>query len=111
MTPRSETEALSVLERLHLALNAHDIDAFVQLFSPDYRSEQPAHPDRQFGGREQVRENWSGTFEEVPDFHAVLLRSAVSQDSVWSEWEWSGARKDTSTLEMRGVIIMGVQAG
>ena len=106
-----EGQALSVLERMHQALNAHDVDAFVELFSPDYRSEQPAHPSRQFGGREQVRENWGGTFQDVPDFHADLLRSAISQDTVWSEWEWYGTRMDDSRLEMRGVVLMGVQAG
>jgi hypothetical protein len=101
----------SVLERMHQTLNAHDIDAFVELFSAEYRSDQPAHPDRQFGGREQVRENWGGTFQEVPDFHADLLRSAVNGDTVWSEWDWYGTRKDSTRLEMRGVIVMGVQAG
>jgi ketosteroid isomerase-like protein len=111
MTVPPEDQALSVLERMHRALNAHDIEAFVELFSRDYQSEQPVHPDRQFGGREQVRENWGGTFQEVPDFHADLLRSAVSRDTVWSEWEWYGTRKDDSRLEMRGVVLMGVQEG
>jgi len=111
MTVPPEGQALSVLERVHRALNAHDIDAFVELFSPDYQSEQPAHPDRQFGGRDQVREKWGGTFLEVPDFHADLLRSAVSRDTVWSEWDWYGTRKDESRLEMRGVVLMGVQEG
>jgi hypothetical protein len=95
---------------MHQALNVHDVDAFVEVFSPDYRSEQPAHPDRQFGGREQVRENWAGTFQEVPDFHADLLRSVVSPDAVWSEWDWYGTRKDGCLLEMRGVVLMGVEA-
>jgi len=111
MTLPFEGQALSVLEQLHRALNAHDLEAFVELFSPDYQSEQPAHPDRQFGGREQVRENWGGTFQEVPDFRAELLRSAVRGDTVWSEWEWNGTRKDASRLEMRGVMLAGVQAG
>jgi ketosteroid isomerase-like protein len=110
-TSLPEGDPMSILERMHQALNAHDIDAFVELFSPDYRSEQPAHPDRQFGGREQVRQNWEGTFQEVPDFHADLLRSAVAQETVWSEWDWYGTRKDNSRLEMRGVMVMGVQAG
>ena len=111
MTGPGESQALSVHERMHQALNAHDIDAFVELFSPDYRSEQPAHPDRQFGGREQVRENWGGTFQEVPDFRADLLRSVVSGDTTWSEWDWYGTRKDGTRLEMRGVVLMGVQDG
>ena len=107
----TEAQGLAVLQRMASALNAHDIDAFVDLFAPDYRSEQPAHPDRAFGGRDQVRENWGGTFQEVPDFHADLLRSAVSGDTVWSEWDWTGTRRDASQLQMRGVVVMGISAG
>jgi hypothetical protein len=109
VTVPDEGQALYVLERLGRALNAHDIDAFVELFSPEYRSEQPAHPDREFGGREQVRENWAGTFQEVPDFHGDLLRSAVHGDTLWSEWDWYGTRKDGSRLEMRGVVLFGLR--
>ena len=35
-----------VLDTMLVALNAHDLDTFVALFAPDYRSEQPAHPGR-----------------------------------------------------------------
>lgn len=111
MTVPGEEQTLSVLERMDRALNGHDLDAFVELFSPDYRSDQPVHPDREFGGREQVRENWGGTFREVPDFHADLLRSAVNGDTVWSEWDWYGTRKDGSRSEMRGVVLMGMHDG
>jgi hypothetical protein len=53
-------------------MNEHDLEAFVAAFHDDYRSEQPAHPDRAFGGREQVRENWTTMFAEIPDFTAAL---------------------------------------
>ena len=45
-----------MLERMLLALNAHDIGAFVSLFAADYRSEQPAYPSRRFTGSDKVRE-------------------------------------------------------
>lgn len=98
----------SVVERMHQALNRHDLDAFVACFSPDYRSEQPAHPNRAFGGYAQVRTNWAAFFASVPDFRAELLRVASEDDVVWSEWAWSGHRTDGSTLDMRGVIVMGI---
>jgi hypothetical protein len=59
------------------AMNAHYIDAFVSLSAPDYESQQPAHPDRAFVGRDQVRANWSAVFEGVPDFCAELVATAV----------------------------------
>jgi hypothetical protein len=64
------------MNRLLAAMNAHDLDAFVDCFAPGYRSEQPAHPSRAFNGSYQVRENWRGVFAGVPDFRAELVVSS-----------------------------------
>lgn len=96
---------------LALALNAHDVEAFVSLFAPDYDSRQPAHPDRAFVGRDQVRANWSAVFAGVPDFCAELVATAVDVNTLWSEWRWSGTHEDGSRLEMAGVIVAGVLHG
>jgi ketosteroid isomerase-like protein len=98
-------------ERLKAAMNAHDIDAFVDCFAEDYDSEQPAHPDRTFRGRDQVRANWSAIFAGVPDFTAELVRADAAGDAEWSEWRWRGTQEDGSTLEMAGVIVAGVAGG
>jgi ketosteroid isomerase-like protein len=100
-----------VVERLQDALNAHDIEAFVACFDPDYDSKQPAHPDRGFRGREQVRENWSAIFESVKDFRSELVRAEGSGDVEWSEWRWHGTHPDGTLLDMAGVIIAGVRDG
>jgi len=97
---------MTVAERLAVAMNAHDIDAFVECFADDYDSAQPAHPDRAFRGREQVRANWSAIFAGVPDFRAELVRAGVVGDVEWSEWHWQGTE-----LEMAGVIVFGVRDG
>ena len=98
-------------ERLRAAMNAHDIDAFVACFAEDYDSEQPAHPDRAFTGRGQVRENWSAIFEGVPDFSAELVATASAGDVEWSEWRWRGTQADGAKLDMAGVIVGGVRDG
>jgi limonene-1,2-epoxide hydrolase len=98
--------SVELVERLNAALNAHDIDAFVALFAPDYDSVQPAHPDRAFRGSEQVRANWSQVFSGVPDFRSELIRACADADTVWSEWHWTG-----TGLEMAGVTVMGVRDG
>jgi ketosteroid isomerase-like protein len=92
-------------------MNAHDVDAFVALFADDYDSVQPAHPDRAFRGRDQVRENWSAIFAGVPDFRSKLVRVAADGDTVWSEWHWQGTQTEDGRLEMVGVIVFGVQEG
>jgi|SRR5215210_2214720 hypothetical protein len=94
----------TVLERLRDALNGRDVDAMLECFDPDYNSEQPAHPNRGFGGKEQVRKNWSGMFESFPDFEAELLRHSFDGDVAWSEWYWSA-----TGLTMAGIILMGVK--
>jgi ketosteroid isomerase-like protein len=98
-----------VVQRLQIAMNAHDIDAFVACFDAGYDSKQPAHPDRGFRGREQVRQNWSAIFESVPDFRSELVRAESSGDVEWSEWRWQGTQPDGTTLDMAGVIICGVR--
>ena len=101
----------AVLERLHRAMNEHDVAAFVANLHDDYRSEQPAHPDRAFGGREQVGENWTTMFAEIPDFAAELISSAVDGDTVWAEWSWRGQRRDGVLFALGGVTLFGVRGG
>lgn len=61
----------AVLERLLDATNAHDLDALTDCFAVDYANETPAHPDRSFTVREQVRRNWTQIFTGVPDLKAT----------------------------------------
>ena len=105
VTPEAVAAALAA------AMNAHDLEAFVSLFAPDYNSQQPVHPDRAFVGRDQVRANWSAVFSGVPDFHAELVATAVEQDTLWSEWRWQGTQEGGSRLDMAGVIVCGIEAG
>jgi hypothetical protein len=101
-----------VMDRLLAAMNAHDLDAFVACFAPDYRSEQPAHPGRAFAGSDQVRENWTGVFAGVPDFHAELLASATTGDGAEiGEWHWQGTHVDGAPFAMQGITVMGIEGG
>ncbi len=99
----------TVIERLVRATNAHDLDALVDCFRDDYRNETPVHPGRGFVGREQVRANWSQIFAAVPDVVTELLGCAVHGDTVWSELEMRGTRRDGVRHLLRGVIVFRVQ--
>jgi ketosteroid isomerase-like protein len=98
-----------VAERINAAMNARDIDALVGCFAEDYDSAQPAHPDRAFRGREQVRANWSAIFASVPDFRSELVRADTAGGTEWSEWRWQGTQADGSRLDIAGVIVLGVR--
>ena len=111
MHERLSAEAAEVVGRLHQAMNRHDLRAFVDCFDSDYRSEQPAHPGRGFGGREQVERNWSALFDGIPDFHAELVATAAEGDTLWSEWRWTGTRVGKAPLDMRGVTLFRIGDG
>ena len=111
MTAQVQAALLEAVERLHHAMNEHDLEAFVACFDPNYRSEQPAHPTRGFAGREQVEKNWSALFEGIPDFRAELLATATEGETHWSEWHWTGTRADGAPLDMRGVTLFEMKNG
>ena len=111
MTQQEPIAVAGVLARLERATNAHDLNALVACFAPDYRNDTPAHPERSFSGGEQVRRNWEQIFAFVPDLTANVLRSVVNGDEVWSEWEHRGTRPDGSAHVMRGVVIFGTGHG
>ena len=110
-TPQHGSGAAAMVERLRQATNDHDLDALVACFAPDYRNETPAHPERDFTGRDQVRQNWTQIFAAIGDLRAEVLRAAVDGDTVWSEWEHRGTRPDGTAHLMRGVVIFGVVDG
>ncbi len=101
----------TMLKQLNDAANAHDAHRLASLFAEDYRSAQPLHPGRGFGGREQVLENWSAVFDGVPDFTAELVASVVDEGTEWGEWHWHGHHVDGSIFAMRGVAIFVVRDG
>jgi ketosteroid isomerase-like protein len=108
---QSEPGPAAMVQRLERATNEHDLEALVACFTADYRNETPAHPERGFTGREQVRKNWTQIFAAIPDVTSEVLRYVVDGDVVWTEWEHRGTRRDGSPHMMRGVVIFGVVDG
>ena len=98
-----------IIEQLQNAMNGQSVDAMLDCFDPDYHSEQPVHPEREFHGKTHLRENWEPVFSEADDFQAEIIRSITDDDTVWTEWHWHGTQEDETTLEMRGVTILGIE--
>ena len=96
----------NLLERIKDAMNSHDAQNVAALFADDYQSVQPVHPNRGFGGRQQVASNWSGVFDGVPNFQADLVAVSIDGQVEWGEWEWRGTHTDGSPFLMRGVTIL-----
>ena len=96
------------VSRLRDAMNSHDAEAMATLFAPNYRSEQPVHPQRGFGGRDQVAANWTEMFTGVPDMEWGIVKESTDGSTTWSEWVWRGSHLDGSPFLMKGVIVMGL---
>ena len=111
METSSPTSPASLVARLNAATNAHDLEAIVACFSPSYENVTPAHPERGFVGRDQVRKNWEQILAFIPDLTTEVVREVSNGDTIWTEWEHRGTRRDGTKHLMRGVIIFGVAGG
>jgi hypothetical protein len=99
---------LDVINRLVIAINDHDVDTLTACFADDYVNTTPAHPARSFTGKGQVRRNWRSIFDAIPDIQARILRSAVQDRVVWTEWEHRGTHTHGAPHLLCGVVIFTV---
>jgi ketosteroid isomerase-like protein len=98
-----------LLERMRAALDAHDLDTFVGFFREDYVGERPRHPGTPMSSREDVRRNWEEVISDVPDLRVDVPAAIEDGNTIWSEWRAYGTARSGATLELRGVIIFGIQ--
>jgi ketosteroid isomerase-like protein len=100
-----------LLERMRAALDAHDLDTFVEFFREDYIGERPRHPGSPVSSREDVRRNWAEVISDVPDLRVDVPAAVEDGGTIWSEWRAYGTARSGAMLELRGVIIFGIQDG
>jgi hypothetical protein len=103
-TPIQNTS--SVLLKMEAAINAHNIDAFVNCFIHDFVGAHPVHAERNLISAEQVRKNWTALFAQVPNIQAKLITHTIADELGWSEWHWQGNHTNGTELDMRGVVVV-----
>ena len=95
----------ATISKMREALNAHDAEGLAAQFTPDYRSEQPIHPNREYGGRDTLTSIWGDLFRAVPDLTSEVVAEVADGARVWAEWDWRGHYADGSLFGMRGITI------
>ncbi|MEO6398427.1 MAG: nuclear transport factor 2 family protein [Tepidiformaceae bacterium] len=110
MTTETESTKPTPLARIEAAINGHDLAALVACFAADYQADFPAHPQRNFVGAKQVRQNWTEIFGRVPNISARLIRSVEDGERAWGEWAWEGTRQDGAAFAMAGVTLLEIAA-
>ena len=104
-------QPIDVVRSLHRAAAAHDLEAIVGHFAPDYALEDPIRPDRSFRGSVQVRRNWSSLLVAMPDLALEETRLVADGSTVWAEITIRGHRSDGVEQVLRGVMIYRVGSG
>jgi ketosteroid isomerase-like protein len=99
------------VERLCDAMNRHDPEGMAATMAPDYRSDQPVHPNRHFVGNQQVVANWTEMFRGVPDMAVEVVAGATEGTTSFVELSCTGHHTDGSDFDFRGVIVAGVEDG
>ena len=102
---------IELVEHIRAALDAHDLETFVSFFRDDYVGERPRHPGAKISTRADVRRNWEEVIADVPDLRVEVPAAVEQGDTIWSEWRAYGTARSGAMLELRGVIIFGVQDG
>jgi len=97
------------VERLTDAMNRHDPEGMAATMAPDYRSDQPVHPNRHFVGNQQVVANWTEMFRGVPDMTVEVVAEATEGTTSFAELSCAGHHTDGSDFDFRGVIVAGVE--
>jgi ketosteroid isomerase-like protein len=109
MSAFAQSDPKAVVKEWVEAVNKHDVEAIAACFATDYHDVEPAHPTRRItGGRENVRKNYGMVLQGMPDLRLEVLSVATDADTIWSEVDWSGTRRDSSREHMRGVQIFGM---
>jgi ketosteroid isomerase-like protein len=100
-----------LVQQMRTAIDAHDLDAFVDFFHEDYSGGRPRHPGSRDSDREELRGFWAEMIRDVPDLRVEIPEAVQDGDTIWSEWRVYGTARSGAMLELRGVIILGVQGG
>ncbi len=110
MSGQTGSAAKEMVGRLEQAINDRDLEGLVDLFDPDVAIEYPAHPSRNFVGRDQIWRNWAPIMARLDDFRATVIRSNTDENSAWVEWLWEGTQADGSPGDMSGIVIHELNA-
>ena len=96
------------------AFNAHDIKAIMSHMTDDCVFEASAGPDadgQKFVGQEEVKKAFEDVFATFPDAHWASPKHVVSGDRGFTEWIFSGTKKDGTKVEVAGCDLFTFSNG
>ena len=112
-TAATEEELLAVHEASNNALNAHDVDTMMSLWTDDIIYDYVAAPSPA-DGKEEVAAFFGAMFQAVPDFHVEQRRKLVSGNIMVTECtvtgthqgEWMGIPATGNSVQLIHIDIL-----
>jgi ketosteroid isomerase-like protein len=96
------------------AFNAHDIKAIMSHMTDDCVFEASAGPDvdgQKFHGQEQVKKAFEDVFATFSDAHWGNPRHFILEDRGFTEWIFTGTKKDGTKVEVTGCDLFTFKNG
>ena len=96
------------------AFNAHDIKAIMSHMTDDCVFEASAGPDvdgQKFIGQDQVKKAFEDVFATFPDARWSNTRHFIAGDRGFTEWIFTGTRKDRVKVEVTGCDLFTFKDG
>ncbi|HNR07489.1 MAG TPA: nuclear transport factor 2 family protein [Saprospiraceae bacterium] len=96
------------------AFNAHDLEAILSHMTADCVFEASAGPDadgQKYVGQKQVKKAFGDVFDNFPDAQWNHPRHFISGDRGFSEWTFTGTKKDGTRVEVTGCDLFTFRDG
>ncbi len=93
----SVQENSRINEEYFAAVNAHDIDRYLDLLSDDFVMRNINNPEP-VRGKDAARQVLEDAYAAFPDYHVELKNAVVSDDQIAVELEFSGTHDGPFTL-------------
>lgn len=114
MSQSSQHVTEGFLQSFADAFNAHDIKGIMSHMTDDCIFEASAGPDadgQKYAGQDQVKMAFMEVFETFPDARWNHPRHFISGDRGFTEWTFTGTRKDGTKVEVTGCDLFTFRDG
>jgi len=111
---QSNNVTKDLLQSFADAFNAHDVVAIMSHMTSDCVFEASAGPDydgEKFSGQEEVKKAFEDVFALFPDAHWSNPQHFISGNRGFSEWTFTGTKRDGTKVEVTGCDLFTFKNG
>ena len=96
----------AMVSKANEALNRRDLTVLDEFMAPDY-----VDHTNQLQAREDVKQLYTRTFKDLPDFHRAIEDIIAEGDKVWVRFRITGTASSGEKIELSTVSILHIVNG